>query len=212
MRYLLICLTALLFACNSATDTKQPAEEKTISIDSVITQHPAPASAVSTLAGDTGNNCLRGVAAPVVKKDIFPKSTFLLQADKLTGIETVKLDKDDKLTIKQWGCAYYALTLRFETTRFQNEPGNVGFWYKRAVTLVNEVAKGIDAPLELSKATEVIVEHIEEDVPNGYTNLKYGEEMDISNSAIRQFVSIDKVEQLSDKKFAIEITIARGPL
>jgi hypothetical protein len=212
MKYLLISFAAFLVACNSPADNKQTTEEKTISIDSLVVQHPAPTVPLSMLAADTGKNCIRGAAEPVIKKDIFPKNTFQLQADKVTGIETVELDKGEKLTIKQWGCDYYALTLRFETTRFQNETGNVGFWYKRAVTLVNEVAKGIDAPLEIPKVTDVIAEHIEEDVPNEYKNLKYGEEMEIANGAIREFVSIDKVEQMSDKKFAIEVTIARGPL
>jgi hypothetical protein len=211
MRYLFICLTAVLFACNSSTETKQTTEEKTMSIDSLIVQHP-DSSTVSTLAGDTGTNCVRGAAEPIIKKDIFPKSTFQLQPDKLTGIETVELDKGDKLIIKNWGCKYYALTFRFETSRFQNETSNVGFWYKRAVTLVNEVVKGIDAPLDLAKAKEAIAEQIETDVPNGYSNLKYGEEIDYTEGEIREFVSIDKVEQLSDKTFAIEITFARGPL
>jgi hypothetical protein len=211
MRYLFICLTAILFACNSSTETNQTTEEKTMSIDSLIIQHP-DSSTVSTLAGDTGTNCVRGAAERVTKKNIFPKSTFQLQPDKLTGIETVELDKGDKLIIKNWGCKYYALTFRFETSRFQNETNNVGFWYKRAVTLVNEVVKGMDAPLDLAKAKEAIAEHIETDVPNGYSNLKYGEEIDYTEGEIREFVSIDKVEQLSDKTFAIEITFAKGPL
>jgi hypothetical protein len=212
MKYMLLCFAILLFACNSATDNKPTSEEKNMRVDSLIVQHPAPVVPLSTLAADTGKNCVRGAAVPVIKKNIFPKNTFQLQADKVTGMETVELDKGDKLIIKQWGCDYYALTLRFETTRFQNEIGNVGFWYKRAVTFVNEVAKGIDAPVDLAKATEAIAEHIEEDVPNEYRNLKYGEEIEISNGAIREFVSIDKIEQVNDKKFAIEVTIARGPL
>jgi hypothetical protein len=211
MRYLFICVTTILFACNSSTETKQPTKEKTMSMDSLVVQHP-DLSAVSTLARDTGTNCVRGAAESVVKRDIFPKSTFQLQPDKLTGIETVELDKGDKLIIKNWGCAYYALTFRFETSRFQNEPGNVGFWYKRAVSLVNEVLKGIDAPLDLAKAKEAIAKRIEKDVPNGYDNLKYGEEIDVENGDIREFVSIDKVEQLNDKIVAIEITFAKGPL
>jgi hypothetical protein len=211
MRYLFICLTAIFFACNSSTGTKQATEEKTMSIDSLIVQHP-DSSNISTLAGDTGTNCVRGAAEPVVKKNMFSKSTFQLQPDKLTGIETVELDNGDKLIIKNWGCEYYSLTFRFETSRFQNEPGNVGFWYKRAVTLMNEIAKGIESPLQLEKATEVIVERIEQDVPNGYKNLKYEDEIDITNDGIREFVNIEGVEQLSDKKFAIKITITRGPL
>lgn len=211
MRYLLICLTPFLFACHSSTDTKQTTTEKTISIDSVIVQHPASAT-VSTLAEDTGTNCVRGVATPVIKKDVFPNNTFQLKADKVTGIETVELKEGDKLIIKNWGCKYYALTFRFETSRFQNDLDNVGFWYKRAVSFINEVATGVNAPIELAKAGEVIVERIEADVPNGYKNLKFGEEINMTNGDIREFVSIDKVEQIGDKKFAIEITFARGPL
>jgi hypothetical protein len=211
MRYLFVCLTAIFFACNSSTEPKQLTEEKTMSIDSLIVQHP-DSTVISTLAQDTGPNCVRGAAESVVKKKIFPKSTFQLQPDKLTGKETVELDNGDKLIIKNWGCSYYVLTFRFETSRFQKEPANVGFWYKRAVTLMNEVEKGMDVPVELAKAMQMIVERIEEDVPNEYKNLKYGEEIDVTNGAIREFVSIDKVEQLNDKTFAIEITIARGPL
>ncbi len=208
-RFLFAAFALALFACNSSTETKQTTEEKPISVDSVIVQPTAP---VSTLAADNGKDCKREVATPVVKKSVYPKTTFQLQADKLTAIETVELDNGDKLIIKNWGCKYYALTFRFETTRFQKETTNVGFWYKRAVTFVNEVSKGIDAPIEIGQATEILVGKIEEDVPNAYQNLKFGEEIEVANGNVPEFVSVDKVEQLSDQKFAVEVTIARGPL
>jgi hypothetical protein len=138
--------------------------------------------------------------------------SFELSQDKKQGIETVDFENGDKLIIKNWGCEYYALTFRFETSRFQSELTDVGFWYKRTVTMLNEINKKTDAPIDIVKGTDRLMNRIEEEVPNGYQNLEFGEELNFEEGEIRSSVRIDKVEKLNDKKFAIEVTFATGPL
>lgn len=207
MKYLLLSFTLVLFACHSSNEAVQNKEEKTMIPDSI----PAKQEGKTRIA-ETGTNCNRGTAEPIVRKGTFSNSTFELQPDKLTGVETINQDNGDKIRIRNWGCDYYALTFRFETDRFKGEPSNVGFWYKRTVTLLNELNKNLDAPVDIVKGTERLITAIEDNVPTGYENMKYNEEFDFGEEAPRNFVSIDKVEQLDNGKFAIEVTFAKGPL
>jgi len=212
MKYIFLSFTIALFACNSTPEATQKEVEKKETVDSIITPaQPAESTAKTTIA-ETGDNCKHGEAKPILKKGSFPKTSFELQSNKSTGIETIHFDNGDKLIIKNWGCDYDALTFRFETNRFHEEPSNAGFWYKRAVTLMNEINKKLEASINVAKGTERLVTQIEEDVPNGYENLKLNEELDFEDGPIRTFVCIDKVEKLDEKRFAVEVTFAKGPL
>src|ERR1051326_6096260 len=115
---LTIALT--LTACNNPTVNKISTTSTDISRQTVAKQ-------TTTVPPDSGerklraSDCVRGTPEPVVKKNIFPKTTFQLQADGLTAYETVDFDNGDKLIITNAGCEYYVLTFRFETARFKNE-------------------------------------------------------------------------------------------
>ena len=211
MRKLLFCLTFLIIACNNAD---KPAEQQVIEKKAGQDSMPGASNATNgkTIISEGGISCVRDVPQPIIKKGEFSKTSFDLQKDKQIGIETTDFENGDKLIIKNWGCDYYVLTFRFETSRFQSELTNIPFWYKRAVTLLNEVNKKMDAPIDIIKGTERLMNQIEEEVPNGYQNLLFDKELDFEEGAIRSFVSLDKVEQLTDNKFAISITFAKGPL
>lgn len=201
MRNLFFCLVVLLVAC----DNTDKSIEQQSSKDSVMT--------VTTVSTEADSNCIHEEPAGIIEKNAFPNMSFELQPDKKGGIETVNFENGDKLTIKDWGCNDYILTFRFETNRFQSEPTNTGFWYKRTVTLLNEINKKMsDSPINIVFGTNRLMERIEEEVPNGYQNLAFNEELDFEDGDVRTFVRIDKVEQLSDKKFAIEITFSKGPI
>ncbi len=45
-------------------------------------------------------DCVRGAAEPIIKKSVFPNTDFKLQLDKISGIETVVFDNNDKLIIR----------------------------------------------------------------------------------------------------------------
>ncbi len=211
MKYIFFSFALVVLACN--TSEKSVTETETLSaVDSSTTQGPEDIAAGRTIIPETGINCIHATATPVVKKSSFPQTTFQLQSDKQTGIETIQLENEDKVIIKNWGCDYYVLTFRFETSRFQEDPANLGFWYKRAVTLLNEINKGLDTPIDVIKGTERLVVQIENDLPNGYANLQLNEELSFNDETPRSFISIDKIEKLDEKRYAVTITFAKGPL
>jgi hypothetical protein len=159
-----------------------------------------------------GTNCVRARAVPIVKKAVFPKTKFNLQADSLTAIETVELDNGDKLIIKNWGCEYYILTFNFETCRFLADTTNVPFWYNKAVLLMSELYNGLDSPINIKEGIGQLMNHIDKDSPNNYKNLAFHDAVDFGNPIIRGHVLLERVEKLAEKRYAIEISFAKGPL
>ena len=160
----------------------------------------------------TLTKCTRGVAEPITKKAIYPKTTFVLQPDNITGIETVTFENGEKLTIKNWGCEYYVLTFCFETSRFKQDTTNLNYWFKSAGTLMTEILGGLEAPIDIKKGINNLIIHVDNDKVNNFKNLKLGEEINFGGDDIRSFVSVNRIEKLTDKKYAIEITFATGPL
>lgn len=209
---LFFCLTLLIVGCGNPD--KPETTDQQVSDSNVHDSLPAPSDPVSTktIIKEDGPGCTRGTPEAVIKKNSFSKTSFELNEQKNQAIETVDFDNGDKLIIKNWGCEYYALTFRFETSRFQSESSDMGFWYKRTVSMLNEINKKIDAPIDVVKGTDQLMNRIEEDVPNGYQNLTFNEDLNFEEGEMRSFVRIDKVEKLSDNKFAIEVTFAKGPL
>lgn len=203
----ILILTAM--SCNTTEDTtkaetkEEPLVDTTVSTPSLMPE--------KTVIAETGTNCKHTVAQSVVKKGTYPKATFQLQADKNSGVDKIEFDNGDRLTIKNWGCDYAALTFYFETTRFQDEPTNAGFWYKRTVTLLNEVNKSLETIVDVVDGTDRLVTQIENNISDGYQNLRLDEELPFGEDEIRNFVIIHKVEKLSDKKYGIEVTFAKGP-
>lgn len=209
MKYTFLFLILASFACNSPNEVKHERTETSETVDSASAVSIVPSD--QTVIEESGTDCKRQEPAPVLKKGSFPKATFELQPDKRTAIETFQNEHAETVVIKNWGCSYVALTFRFETARFESELSNIGFWYKRTVSLLNEINAKLDAPIDIIKGTERLMTAIEEDVPNGYQNLKLSDELDFENDP-RNFVRIDKVEKLDGGKFAIEVTFAKGPL
>ena len=209
MNRLILVLTIGLFACNSVINKNKSVPEKSVSDDTL--------SLTERQKSETPNqiqikNCIRGKAKSIINKTAYPQTTFVLQPDSLSGIETVIFDNGEKLTIKNWGCEYYVLTFRFETSRFQQDTTDLKYWFKTATRLVSEIFNGVDAPIDIKKGVNQLKNHIESDQPTNFKNLKLGDEIDFGGSQIRNFVSVDRIEKLTDKKYAVEISFATGPL
>jgi hypothetical protein len=207
---LIFGLTLVLFACNSSADRQEKSVvQKSLTVDSIKkTELQTEINSVK----DFRDDCIRGQAEPIIKKTVFPNTKFILQQDSLTAIETVIFDNGDKLTIRNWGCEYYMLTFRFETSRFEDDTSNIQYWYKKTVLLVSELYKGLDAPIDIKKGINNLINHIDLDMLNNYENLKFGQEIDFGGDEIRDFVTLEKVERLNDKKYAITISFSTGPL
>jgi len=200
LRLISILLTIGVFSCNSVSGKTENSAETT-KVEDTVTKTENPQPAKQTEENQYVGNCVRGQAEPIVKRNVYPNTTFALQSDKLTSYETVTFGNKDKLIIYNWGCEYYMLTFRFETSRFQEDVNNLAFWYLKAHILMTEIRKGLDTPFvtikeltTLKKITEKKIDCSEDD------------------SEIRNFITVDKIEKLTEKKYAIEISFSTGPL
>ncbi|HEY3403374.1 MAG TPA: hypothetical protein VGK59_08315, partial [Ohtaekwangia sp.] len=80
-------ITVLHISCQNKKTIEQP---QTADADSLVTMLEVPEEIDSTKvqeAFDT-SNCIRGQAQPILKKDKYPNSTFVINKDGLTGTET----------------------------------------------------------------------------------------------------------------------------
>jgi hypothetical protein len=209
MKNLILLFSIGLFACNFVPDKNKSVAEKSVSKDSLSLTEKQNFETQSQIQKE---HCTRGKAKPVLKKSVYPEATFILQPDSLSGIETASFDNGDNLTIKNWGCEYYVLTFRFQTSRFQNDTTNLEYWFKTASKLVAEISNGIDAPIDISEGIAQLTNHIDSDQPTNFKNLKLGSEIDFGGNGIRNFVSVDRIEKLTDKNYAVDISFATGPL
>ena len=195
-----------LFGCNPTTNNQVKSTEQLV---------PSKRSSGTNaqLVGNEnqpkqGIDCGRGQAEPVIQKAHFPNTTFILQPDSITAIETVTFNNGDKLIIRHWGCEYYVLTLCFETARFNADTTALKFWYITTVKLLNEVKYGIDAPIDIDKGTKALNKYI-----SLHTfDLALQQEIDFGSNDLRSFVTFDRIEKIDDKKFGVMVSFATGPL
>lgn len=164
---------------------------------------------VNALAQTTQlTDCTRATPTRIVKKSVFPKTTFKLSRDRRTGTETVKFSNGDRLIITNAGCEYYYLGFRFETRRFSARTANTKYWFAQAVKLIAELEKGINAQsIQIPTAVRALKKYIKK-TPQP----KVGEEIDYGGTDIRTFVAVKKIKRLPKGKFALELYFAVGPL
>lgn len=206
---LILGLTIELFACNSASPKEKNDAKKSVMADSVPLKEKKNGK---TNKQDRRNDCTRGQAEPIIKKKVYPNTTFVLQPDSVSAIETVNFNNGDKLIIRNCGCESYVLIFRFETSRFKQDTTNLEYWFKRADLLMREMLVGIDSPIPLEKGLNKLIDHVNIDQPNNYKNLKLGEPIDIEGDECRTIVSVDRIEKLKDNKYGVEIIFGIGPL
>jgi hypothetical protein len=203
----LFSLSITIFSCNSSNEkaeTKETPKKETVSDSSkIVVENKVP---------DLRLDCVRGQATSILKKDVFKKSTFAVQADSLTGIEIVELPNGDKLSIKNWGCEYYVLSFRFETSRFQKDTSDLEFWFDQAQNLMMDVEKGIDAPIDLKGGIQALNGRCESSFHMNYESFNVGDEVDFGDGDMRTFAVIDRIQKISEKKYAVEISFSVGPL
>jgi hypothetical protein len=154
------------------------------------------------------NSCVRGQAEPIIKKSIYPNTTFVLQPDGLTAIETVTLDNGDKLIIHNWGCESYVLTFRFETSRLKADTATMKYWYVNSMKLMNEIKQAIDAPIDVEKGIEAVNQYISKNV----FRLELQTEIDFGTTEIKNFVTLDSISRIDKDRFAVTISFAIGSL
>jgi len=198
-----------LVSCNPTTSRQEKTEKK---VSKAENTKQDVLNADNYQSNETESECIRGEAHPIIKKEIYLHSTFVMQPDSLTAFESLTFENKDKLIIHNYGCEYYILTFRFETARFQEDITNLPFWFRKSATLMSEINDGIDTPFDIKKGLKKLNQYIDNDSSSDYKNLKFGEQIDFGDDDIRSFVTVDKIEKLTDKKYAVEISFALGPL
>ena len=196
-------------SCNNSTD-KDKRQLNLSNLSSNLDLKPADNKNVEEKLKENKlkqSDCVRGTPEPVIRKNIFPKTNFTLQADSLTGIENVEFDNGDKLTIENGGCEYFTLNFRFESSRFIADTTNTKFWADKALKLIQVTERGIDAPVDLKKGIKAFGNYITKT-----QNPKLNEETDYGINEIRYFVYLNRIQKLTNSKFAIELTFSVGPL
>lgn len=199
-----ILLLLFLLACCSNPNSSTQTDDNADSLQEYATRIVQESDSVLV-----EEQCIRGQAESIIKKTIYPHSTFKLNKDNHSGTETVDLENGERLIIKHWGCEYYILTFRIEMERFQADTTNTVYWLNKAAILMNEIQDGIDAPLNLQGGIEAIPIHL---ASIDGRNYELGEEIIFHDDVIRDFVTLDRVQKINDKRFAIEISFATGPL
>ncbi|WP_036679362.1 hypothetical protein [Daejeonella oryzae] len=201
-KIIFLLLSTAFFACNSEPEKS---EENTDSLK-LKTEAKVDSSVIET-ENPSISDCVRGKAEPIVKKSVFPNCVFKLNADGLTAIEKIELGNGDKVTIENTGCEYYVLNFRIETSKYQADTTDIPFWYNKAYLLMTELSKGIDSPIQINKGLEYLKIYMDKN-----QKIELGEEIDFGGNDIRDFLSLNRIEKLTENKFAIEISFATGPL
>jgi hypothetical protein len=145
-------------------------------------------------------------AKSVIKKSIFPNSTF----DKSAWRETVGLKNGDKLTIyiSIESCEYNTFKFRFETSRFKADTADINYWVDKGLQLMKEIENGLDVSIDIYGGTPATKTYLKE---KGGNQLQLKEWIQYGNTTIKNILTIERVEKLSDERFAIELMYS-GPI
>jgi hypothetical protein len=153
-------------------------------------------------------DCVRGAAEPVLKKNIFPKSEFKLLSDSLSGVEATRLDSNDVLIIKNWGCESYVLTFIFKTSHYNHDVHDTEFWYNTAFHFMNKIKQGIDSPVDIDKGITSLKEYIYE---TDSTKLEYDHELDFGINEVGRYVMVEPIRKIFDD-YLVTVSYVIGPL
>lgn len=207
---LLCCGISILLtvACTNATrkpDKADTTRSKRPDTTVKVAAKPAIDTAMET-------DCPRGASEPVIQPAVFPDVRFALQADGMTGIETFSLPQGDRVKITQSGCEYYTLKFDIETSKFAADTTNLQYWHEAALTLMRQINKGMVTPLEISKGLEAMSARIKSGKSDPADLLSLGEELDYGGSDPRDYLTMDRISQLDNKRYLLEITFSYGPM
>jgi hypothetical protein len=203
-----IFVAILLYGCKAKHENQTLTTTEAIDT-SVAFEGEIDVDSAKGVVGKDNSDCIRGEASSVTIKEVYPHAVFKPDVANQTGSETVELKNGERLIIKNWGCEYFVLTFRIETERFQNDTTNTVYWLGKAAILMDEIQRGIDAPLNLQGGIDAIAVHLASLDSESYI---FGKEIVYNEDAIQEFVTLDRVQRINGKRFAIEVSFAKGPL
>jgi hypothetical protein len=198
-----VLLLFLAAGCQSRNDETQSADVAAYDSIESVTDSSAQATGDAVEFVD----CVRGPAERVVKATVEPQPQFELDRIKNIGTETLQFQNGDRLIITNGGCEYFVLTFRFETSRFSADTADMLYWLDKSAVLMREITEAIDAPLDLNDGVAAIAR-----VKGPATKYDLHQEIVYADGEIRQFVALNRVQQLTPTRYAVEVMYALGPL
>lgn len=150
------------------------------------------------------HDCVRSVPKATLNDKLYSKHSFVLDLKNGKGIEKVTFNDGLEMTIINSGCEYVGLT--YQVTFPKKLPQtNVKYWYEKAAEIIGKISEDNTYSANLKKAIVVIGKYIKS------SNLKYGEELEVSDSSIREFLVVSAPEQNNYKTF-FQFSYSIGPL
>ena len=155
-------------------------------------------------------DCVRGEPEPICKKSSFKNHSFRVDSTSSSthiGHEKATLKNGDILEITNAGCEYYVLEFKFTTSRFAGDTTDFVYWCDAAIQLMKSIQENIEVSFTLEDSYPVLEKFfLESESP------ELGEQKQFNDSEIGNYISLDRIEQLSKKKYAVTIRYAAGPL
>jgi hypothetical protein len=162
------------------------------------------------IAQDT---CVRSIPVPIVRKSVFPNTSFVLNKIDNNGlivpegIETVKLNNGDRLTITNSGCESFALTFRFETNRLTGKTKDPKYWYRRSAGMMKQIVNGLNSPIDLKQGIVTLENYgAKNSQPKLDTEIEYG------GLDTRSAVKLSEVKKAANGRTIVEVLFYYGPL
>ena len=152
-------------------------------------------------------NCTKGKAEPIISNKKILNSTFKLQSDSITGIETLYFPNNEIVIIKNWGCEYYNLTFNFQTKRFNKNITDLKYWYKKSYILLNEVSKFTNPPINIKEGIQSLKSY-----KSKSKKIILSKKLVYGNGEIPTLVSVDSISKRPNNFVNIQITFSYGPL
>ncbi|MCC3160791.1 hypothetical protein LJ737_26375 [Hymenobacter sp. 15J16-1T3B] len=151
------------------------------------------------------DDCPRGLPEPVLKKAVFPTARFQLNKARREGFETAQLGGGTRLSVRNWGCETYTLTLRFEG-QLGKVPADARAWYRQAAALLRQTAPGLDAAVHPAQAAAALTRAAARAAP------ALNQELDYGGTDIREYVVLEKARRVGSHGYDLAVTLSIGPL
>jgi hypothetical protein len=157
--------------------------------------------------------CVRSIPTPIVKKSVFPNTSFVLKKTiesgwiVAEGIEKVKFNNGDRLLIMNSGCESFAIAFHFETNRLIGNLNDPKYLYRRSAGLMKQILKGLNSPIDLKQGI-VALENYEakNSEPKLDTEIEYG------GFDIRSAVKLGEVKKAANGRTIVQVLFYYGPL
>jgi hypothetical protein len=160
------------------------------------------------------DTCPRPTPIPIVKQKVFPNSHFVLKKFDnkgqiiYTGVEVVKLNNGDRLTITNSGCEFLTLNFRFETNRRPKHSQDPKYLYQRSARLMRQIVGGLNSPIDLQAGIVALENYGAKNArPQLDTIIEYQSSIDF-----RSVVQLVDRPQPANGRERIEVLFYYGPL